>query len=233
MRHTRFDWMVPAGLVALSLVPALAGSARLAQLAVGNTATAEAARFFAAPLPVTIHIVAAIVYSMLGAFQFSPSLRRRNGRWHRATGRVLVPTAILVSVTGIWMTLTYPSPPNDGVIVFIERLVFGSAMLLFVLFGLDAIRRRRFAEHGEWMIRAYAIALGAGTQVLTHIPWFVVSDLEPGPTPRGVMMGLGWVINLAVAERLIRHPPSDAVGAPARSSARPRSQTNPDAYADG
>lgn len=206
MQRKRYDWMIPAGLIALSLVPAVAGSARLAQLASGDTGAPEMARFFAAPLPVTIHIVAAIVYSILGAFQFSPGFRRGNGRWHRVAGRILIPAAILVSVTGIWMTLTYPSPPNDGVIVFVERLVFGSAMLWCVILGVDAIRRRRFAEHGAWMIRAYAIGLGAGTQVLTHLPWFVFSDLEPGVTPRAVMMGLGWVLNLVVAEWvIIRH----------------------------
>jgi hypothetical protein len=26
------------------------------------------------------------------------------------------------------------------------------------------------------MTRAYAIGLGAGTQVLTHLPWFVLAD---------------------------------------------------------
>jgi len=194
--------------MALGLVPAVAGGARLAQLAGGNTAGTEAARFFAAPFPVTIHIVAAVVYSMLGALQFSPGLRRANPGWHRISGRILIPAAVLVAVTGIWMTLTYPSPPNDGTMVFVERLIFGSAMLISVVLGVDAIRRRRYAEHGAWMIRAYAIGLGAGTQVLTHLPWFLVSDLEPGPTPRAVMMGLGWVINLAVAERVIRQPAS-------------------------
>ncbi|HEX6941819.1 MAG TPA: hypothetical protein VF128_02760 [Gemmatimonadaceae bacterium] len=32
---------------------------------------------------------------------------------------------------------------------------------------------RKYAEHGDWMIRAYAIGMGAGTQVLAHLPWFI------------------------------------------------------------
>jgi hypothetical protein len=54
------------------------------------------------------------------------------------------------------------------------------------------------------MIRAYAIGLGAGTQVLTHLPWFLLVDLKPGYLPRAVMMGLGWIINITVAENVIR-----------------------------
>ena len=111
-----------------------------------------------------------------------------------------------MALSGLWMTLTYPWPASDGVAVFMERLVFGTAMLVSIALGIDALRRRRYAEHGDWMIRAYAIGLGAGTQVLTHLPWFILVDLKPGLTPRAVMMGLGWVINIAVAEWLIRRP---------------------------
>jgi uncharacterized membrane protein len=206
MKTNKSDWLIPSALIALSLVPALAGTARLAQLAGGADITPENARFFEAPLPVVLHIPAAIVFAILGALQFSPGFRRRHRGWHRATGRILVPAALLVAVTGLWMTLSYPWPEGDGQLVYAERLVFGSAMLLSVVLGVDAIRRRSYAEHGDWMIRAYAIGMGAGTQVLTHIPWFVLVDLKPAGIPRAVMMGLGWAINIAVAEWVIRRP---------------------------
>jgi hypothetical protein len=70
--------------------------------------------------------------------------------------------------------------------------------------GIDAIRRRAFGAHGEWMLRAFAIGLGAGTQVFTHLPWFVLVNRTPGELPRGVMMGAGWLINIVVAEYVIR-----------------------------
>jgi uncharacterized membrane protein YozB (DUF420 family) len=68
------------------------------------------------------------------------------------------------------MTQFYPWPPGDGQIVYVERLIVGSAMVGSIVLALDAIRRRDFASHGAWMMRAYALALGAGTQVLTHLP---------------------------------------------------------------
>jgi uncharacterized membrane protein len=205
------DWLIPAGLLVLSLVPALGGTSRLGQVAAGK-ATLENARFLAAPLPIVMHIVAAVLYSFVGALQFSPGFRRHNRRWHRGVGRVLLPCAVLVAGSGLWMTLTYPWPASDGVAVFIERLVFGAAMLVSVALGVEAIRRRKFNEHGDWMIRAYAIGMGAGTQVLTHLPWFILVDLKPGPTPRAIMMGLGWMINVVFAEWVIRrgHAPRAA-----------------------
>lgn len=77
-------------------------------------------------------------------------------------------------------------------------------MLASVVMSMDAIRRRKYSEHGDWMIRAYAIGMGAGTQVLTHLPWFLLVDLHPGRLPRALMMGSAWVINVIVAEWIIR-----------------------------
>jgi uncharacterized membrane protein len=204
MNSTKSDWLIPAALIALSMVPAVAGIVRLAQLAGGAAITPENARFFAAPLPVVLHIPAVIVYSILGAFQFSPGFRRRHRGWHRAAGRVLVPCGLLVALSGLWMAHFYPWPEGDGQLVYLERLIVGSAMVVSIGLALDAIRRRDFASHGEWMIRAYALGLGAGTQVLTHLPWFVLADGKPGELPRAVMMGAGWAINVVVAEWIIR-----------------------------
>jgi uncharacterized membrane protein len=204
MKSTKSDWLIPAGLVALSLLPALAGTVRLAELARGAEITPANARFFAAPLPVMLHIPAVIVYSILGAFQFSPAFRRRRRGWHRAAGRVLVPCGLIAALSGLWMAHFYPWPQGDGQLVYLERLLAGSAMVASIVLAVDAIRRRDFVSHGAWMTRAYAIGLGAGTQVLTHVPWFVLVDGKPGEGPRAVMMGAGWAINVVVAEWIIR-----------------------------
>jgi len=219
MTSSRKDWLIPAGLIALSLVPALAGTARLAQLASGAHITPENARFFASPLPVVLHIPAVVVYSMLGALQFSPGFRRRHRAWHRASGYMLAPLGLVAALTGLWMAQTYAWPPGDGQIVYVERLIVGTAMVLCIGLGLHAIRRRDFASHGDWMTRAYAIGLGAGTQVLTHLPWFILVDLKPGKLPRGIMMGAGWAINMVVAEWIIRRRRAPVTAAHAQAAA--------------
>lgn len=185
MYATTKDRLIPAGLIALALVPALAGSARLAEIATNAPVTPANARFFASPLPVLFHIPAAILYSMLGAFQFAPGLRKRHRNWHRWSGRALVPLGFVVTLSGLWMTLFYPWPAGDGVMVYLERLVFGTGMLVSLALGVTAIGHRAYAEHGEWMIRAFAIGLGAGTQVFTHLPWFLLVNMTPGELPRG------------------------------------------------
>ena len=199
----RADWLVPAGLILLSLVPAVAGTARLASLASGAAVTPENARFFARPLPVVLHILSVIPYSIIGALQLSPAFRRRHRTFHRIAGRVLIVFGLVAALTGLWMSHFYPWPEGDGQALYAMRLVFGTAMLASIIAGIDAIRRRDFSAHGDWMIRGYAIGLGAGTQVLTHLPWFILVG-KPGEATRAVLMGAAWVINIIVAEWVIR-----------------------------
>lgn len=201
--ENRAEWLVPAALILLSAVPVVAGAARIAELTGGAEVTLENARFFASPLPVVLHILSVTLYSILGAFQFAPGLRRRKRSWHRTAGRLLVvPCGLVAALSGLWMTHFYPWPVGDGEILYGLRLLFGSAMVLSIVLGVAAIRRRDIGQHSAWMIRAYAIGLGAGTQVLTHLPWFLILG-TPGELPRAVLMGAGWVINLAVAEWII------------------------------
>ena len=196
--------LVPAGLLTLTAVPAIAGAARLASLAAGGPVTADNARFFAMPLPVIVHIISATTFLAVGAFQFSPGVRRRWPRWHRWAGRVLVPSGITAAAAGLWMTFFYPHPATDDSLLPFVRLVFGSAMIACLVLGFLAVRRRDVATHRAWMMRGYAIGMGAGTQVLTAIPWIVLSGGHAATGfPRTLLLAAGWIINLAVVESVL------------------------------
>jgi len=197
------EWLVPAGIILLSAIPIIAGVFRVAELTGGAEITPDNARFFASPLPVLSHIIGATLYSLLGAFQFTRGFRHIKPRWHRYVGRLLIPSGLIVALSGLWMAKFYPWPEYDGVWLYGLRLLFGTAMFLFLVLGYFAARQRDFNSHASWMIRAYSIGLGAGTQVFTHLPWFLFPSIQ-GELARTVMMGAGWVINLAAAEWIIR-----------------------------
>ena len=186
------DRLVPASLLLLSAIPVAAGAFRVAELTGGADITPDNARFFASPLPVVLHIFSVSLYAILGAFQFSPGFRRRWRGWHRAAGRLLIPSGLVAALSGLWMTHSYPWPDHDGELLYAMRLLFGLAMVLSLVFGAAAVRRRDFAQHGAWMVRAYAIGLGAGTQVFTHAPWFLFPSIQ-GELTRALCMGAGWV----------------------------------------
>jgi uncharacterized membrane protein len=197
------QWLAPAGLLLLSAVPMIFGTGRLIQLASSAPVTPENARFFASPIPVALHIPSAVLFCTVGAFQFVPSIRRRWPAWHRAAGRVLAACGLIAALSGLWMSVFYPRPVGDGELLAVIRVVAGSAMLISIVLSIKAIRRRDIAEHRAWMLRGYAIGQGAGTQVFTHLPWLLLFG-APDEFTRALLMAAGWLINVAVAERLIR-----------------------------
>ncbi|HEX6036120.1 MAG TPA: DUF2306 domain-containing protein [Anaerolineales bacterium] len=204
----RAAWLVPALLILFSLCPLTFGAVRLNELASGAEITPANARFFASPLPVVIHILGAAIYAILGAFQFVSRLWRRGTGWHRWVGRLLlVPCGLLVGLSGLWMTFFYPRAEGASDLLFFFRLLFGSGMVFSIVYGFIAIRRGDMIRHRAWMTRAYAIGLGAGTQVLTGM----VGELTFGPPnelENALLMGLAWMINLAVAEWALRRRPA-------------------------
>jgi uncharacterized membrane protein len=149
-----------------------------------------------------VHIVSAVGYTILGAFQFSASIRRHRPGWHRGAGRLLVVLGLAVALSALWMTLFYARQEGTGALAFVFRLAFGSGMAASIVLGLAAILRGDVTRHQAWMTRAYALALGAGTQTFTlgiGKAIFGTSELT-----HDLSLGAGWAINLAVAEYLIR-----------------------------
>jgi uncharacterized membrane protein len=224
-------WLVPVGLLVLSAIPLAAGAFRLTGLAGGPQIIPADARFSESPLPVVLHIVSVSVFAILGAFQFATGIRRRWPGWHRAAGRLLVGSGLLVGGSALWLTLFYSHPAGGGELLYALRLLFGSAMVLSIVLGFAAIRRGDVTLHRAWMMRGYAIGLGAGTQVLT----LLIGELVGGPpdaVERGLLNGAGWAINLALAEWIIRRRPSHPTrtGSPARATGydheRPASVTS-------
>ena len=195
-------WGVPIALVALGAIPVIAGSLRLAELSGGTDARASDPRYAESPLPVVVHIVSATVFAVLGAFQFAPRLRRTRPGWHRNAGRVLVIAGLGVALSALWLNQFFPRAHATREIVYPLRLMFGLAMVLSIVLGFRAARRRDFTRHRKWMIRTYAIGLVAGTQVFTLGIGGAV--LGTGDVTTALLLAAAWAINLAVAERAIR-----------------------------
>ncbi|MCT8335351.1 DUF2306 domain-containing protein [Leptospira sp. 85282-16] len=202
--YSKKDYWMIGSLLFLSLVPTIAGGIRFHQLMTGNGYTVENQRFFNDPIPVLVHILAVLFFSILGAFQFSPGFRKKHIVWHRISGRCLVFMGLVSALSGLWLTLVYPKVSTDGDWLFGIRLAVGIWMFLCIMVGFIFILKRNISKHSHWMIRGYAIGMGAGTQVFTHLPWFIFVGGDPSGVPRDLMMGAGWFINFVFAEWIIR-----------------------------
>ncbi len=198
------SWPVPVALAALSAIPVTVGVLRLVQLSGGPSALPADPRFTGLPLALVLHLVGSATYALLGLLQLVPRFRRRHLTWHRRAGRVLVAAGLAVAGSALWLTLFYDAKPGTGPLLFAVRLVVASAMGACVVRGVLAVRGGDVAAHRAWMIRAYALALGAGTQAFTE-------GIGEGFFGSGELRGdlfktAGWLLNLAVAELVIQRP---------------------------
>lgn len=204
-------WGVPVALIVLSLIPVTAGCLRLLEVAGGPVVLPSNPRIDHFPAPVVVHVVAAALYAVLGSLQFSARLRRRRPHWHRGSGRMLVGAGMLVAVSGLGMTLFYAGAPG-GDLLWAVRLLVATAMAASILLGVTAVRRRDIPAHRAWMVRAYALAVAAGTQAFTQ----GIGEAVLGTSDRATALSLSsaWLINAAVAEVVI----CSRAPRPARSS---------------
>ena len=200
------DVVVPALLLLLSFVPVVGGVVRLHSLSANGSATPEDARFVTAPALVVIHVIAAIVYALVGAFQFSDGFRMHWPRWHRRAGALLVGCGLVVAVSGVWMTMRYAIPEGlQGPLLFWVRLLVGVGMAAALAKGLLGVLQRDLAGHRAWMMRAYALAQGAGTQAVLMLPIILLTGPVLGLT-RDLLMTAAWALNLLLVDWLIRRP---------------------------
>lgn len=193
----RRAWPVITGLIVLGLIPILANAVRRIVLAVDASAVAPPIT-----LPVVLHIIGATVFVLLGAFQFSARLRRSTPAWHRNAGRVLIGVGLLAAFSGLWLGVFSSYPSGSGELLLAFRVLAGLGMALSIILGFAAIRRRDIRRHRAWMIRAVALGLGAGTQVFTL--GFGQAVFGASELSYALLNGAGWLINLTVAELVIR-----------------------------
>jgi len=191
----RSSWLPVTTLITLGLLPVIAS--RLAAMATGRL-SASGGEVLGGAIPLLIHVTGATVFVVLGAFQFAPLLRRKRPRLHRWFGRVVFTAGMAASLSGLWIN---QFGQRYGDLLYVFRLAAGVAMAASLVLGLRAILRRKIPQHRAWMIRAYALGLGAATQIFTlgfGKPVFGDTELSVA-----LLNLTGWAVNLAIAEMLI------------------------------
>jgi uncharacterized membrane protein len=190
-------------LLLLSAIPCLGGIIRIIDISLSLDLLPINVRINNAPTAAVVHILSSFVFCILGAYQFIKSIRNNHPFLHKVAGRIVVFSGLLAALSGVWLTIFYSFPSSlQGNLLFSVRLVVGFSMASFILLGLSSVLNGHVELHRAWMIRAYALGQGAGTQVLIAIPWFIAAG-EPEGFIRDIQMTASWVVNVIFAELFI------------------------------
>ena len=194
-------WLVPVLLLIFGLLPVAVGIARMAMRFGEAGPNADTVRYFTMPWAIILHVVGGGIFTVLGALQFLPALRRTS--WHRLAGRLLVLSGLVAALSALWLTQFFPPNVSDGPLLYWFRLAAGTAMIWCLVRGYVAATRRQIPLHRALMIRAYALGIGTSTQIVLGIAYILAfGSLQP--IVGDLLLGTAWLINLAVAELAIR-----------------------------
>lgn len=209
MIRTALAAMPRFALFLLALVPVLIGGLILASMYFGLSndfnKPSDILRRDSYPWAIIGHIIGGTAMLMLGFTQFSATLRRRFPTFHRWVGRGLVAAGAWFALSSFVMNASAQAQA-DSALYNAAQHVMAVIFLTVLTLGIRAARQRRFADHRAWMMRCYAITLGAATQTILLLPVFLLT----GEPPTGLLVDLvfisAWVVNLTVAEWVIRRP---------------------------
>ncbi len=146
------------------------------------------------------HVYTSIFVLMIGFFQFSNYLRMKYRNVHRTLGKVyIVLVLFLAGPSGLIMGYH----ANGG---WVSQVSFCLLAMLWMVFTYKAYayaRKREWTKHKNFMYRSYALTLSAIS--LRLFKWIITGLFELPPMDAYLIVAwAGWVVNLGVAEVLIR-----------------------------
>lgn len=125
------------------------------------------------PMITRLHVIPGLLYLALAPLQFLSSVRNRFPGYHRWVGRLLATLGLILGAAALFIGLVVPF---SGLPEQVVILIFGTLFLYSIVRGVRLARAREFAEHREWMLRAFAIGTSIVTMRLIFIPTLIALD---------------------------------------------------------
>lgn len=148
-----------------------------------------------------LHVFSSVFVIVSGLLQFNRWSVKRHPKIHRFCGYVYIALLLLISGPGALVMSLYA---NGG---FWPQLSFTLLSILwigFTLYALVLVYKKRYIEHGKWLLRSYALTLSAVT-LRFYLMIFDYLDVPLGPIESYTIVAYAsWIPNLVMAEILIR-----------------------------
>ena len=128
-----------------------------------------------------IHLFLAAVISLGGPLQIIPSLRKWFPTFHRWNGRIYIFTAIIISLTGFYLTWIRGS--IVGLIGDIAITINGILIITFAIVAIRHAMARKFAIHRKWALRLFMVVSGVWFFRIGFMFWMLIHQEPVGFDP--------------------------------------------------
>lgn len=193
--------VVPAALYFGTLLTIVLALVQVVQIPLGALPE-DSLRLSAAPVWHFMHVLGGATFGILGPIQFSRVLMRKYGLLHRVMGRVFVAAGAMISLSAL--SLLWHFPDTYSVAMNSGRLLFGIALGVALAIAMQAIYKRDLTRHRNWMIRAYAIGMGATAVTMVFFPIYAITGEAPTGLVADVVFLGSWTACVVFAEGLVR-----------------------------
>lgn len=148
---------------------------------------------------IRIHIILAIISLLTGPLGVIKQIRIQSIRFHRWNGRIYVLSILFNFLPGVYVSFfaTGGWPSTLGF------LILNTLWLGITILGYVAIRRKKINLHRQWILRSFFLSFANITiYILVAISHNALN--LPYSLSYTIAVWLCWVLNLAIAEIIIR-----------------------------
>lgn len=148
---------------------------------------------------IRIHILLAILSLLTGPLGVIRRIRVKSIRFHRWNGRLYVLSILLNFIPGVYVSFfaTGGWPSTIGFLI-LNTLWLGTTIL-----GYWYIKRRQVILHSRWIIRSFFLSFANMTIYIIVAIAHNAMNFSYG-TAYTIAVWLSWVLNLLIAELIIR-----------------------------
>ena len=148
-----------------------------------------------------VHVFSSVFVIVSGLFQFNKWTIKRYPKVHKITGYIYVGGLLLISGPGALVMSLYA---NGGLWPQLSFTLLSVLWISFTLYALILVYKKRYVDHGKWLLRSYALTLSA-VSLRFYLMIFDFFDVPLGPVESYTIVAYAsWIPNLIIAEILIR-----------------------------
>lgn len=187
-------------LIVFSIIPIGFAITRVIQVPLG-VLPEDASKYLAVPWSLFLHSLGGAAFGLIGPIQFAGVLKRRFGTLHKVLGRIFVIAGVFLALSSVRLLVEFPGTSTP--VLDIARGLASVWVLIALWIAVSAVRGGRIAKHRAWMIRAYAVGMGASTVAILLFPIFLMTGEEINGLASDLVFVASWVINIVIAEAVI------------------------------
>ncbi len=134
-------------------------------------------------LAVIAHVLFAAIITVSGLIQLIPLLRNKYRSFHRWNGRLYIMTAMIMSLSGVFMVISRSDQVTGDMIGHVAILINGGIIMLCAVMAFKYARAREITRHRIWALRLFIAVSGVWMFRVGLMAWLTVHGKPVGFDP--------------------------------------------------